>query len=110
MALRKYKATWRRHRPLLQVDNNGYPIERLLCKDPNIYYNDLAQWHYHLRPQALGCDGWFMARAPPAENSTPMSKAESCGTGAYIEVVTDKFVAPPMAMKLHESVEALYQA
>jgi len=39
-----------------------------------------------------------------------MSKAESCGTGAYIEVVTDKFVAPPMAMKLHESVEALYQA
>ena len=39
-----------------------------------------------------------------------MSKAESCGTGAYIEVVTDKFVAPAMAMKLHEFVEALYQA
>ena len=44
------------------------------------------------------------------ELDAAMCKAESCGTGAYIEVVTDKFVAPPMAMKLHESVEALYQA
>jgi len=38
-----------------------------------------------------------------------MNKAESCGTGAYIEVVTDKYVAPPMAMKLHESTKALYK-
>jgi len=71
----------------------------------------LAQWHYHLLPQALGCDGWFTARVDTCgELDAAMSKAESCGTGAYIEVVTDKFVAPPMAMKLHESVEALYQA
>jgi indolepyruvate decarboxylase len=39
-----------------------------------------------------------------------MSKAASCGTGAYIEVVTDKYVAPPMAMKLHESTKALYKS
>jgi indolepyruvate decarboxylase len=38
-----------------------------------------------------------------------MSKAESCGTGAYIEVVTDKYVAPPMAMKLHDATKALYK-
>jgi hypothetical protein len=31
-------------------------------------------------------------------------------TGAYIEVVTDKYVAPPMAMKLHESTKALYKS
>lgn len=35
-----------------------------------------------------------------------MSKAESCGTGAYIEVITDKYVAPPMAMKVHEAAKA----
>ena len=93
------------------LNNNGYLIERLLCKGPNIYCNDLAQWHYHLLPQALGCDGWFTARVDTCgELDAAMSKAESCATGAYIEVVTDKFVAPPMAMKLHESVEALYQA
>jgi indolepyruvate decarboxylase len=93
------------------LNNNGYLIERLLCKDPDIYYNDLAQWHYHLLPQALGCDGWFTARVTTCgELDAAMSKAEACGTGAYIEVVTDKYVAPPMAMKLHESIKALYKS
>jgi hypothetical protein len=53
-----------------------------------------------------------LASAPAAvlvlcgELDAAMGKAESCGTGAYIEVVTDKYVAPPMAMKLHESIKA----
>ena len=93
------------------LNNNGYLIERLLCKDPETYYNDVAQWHYHLLPQALGCDGWFTARVTTCgELDAAMSKAESCGTGVYIEVVTDKYVAPPMAMKLHESTKALYKS
>ncbi len=42
-------------KPIIFVLNNsGYLIERLLCKDPDIYYNDLAQWNYSLLPQALG--------------------------------------------------------
>jgi indolepyruvate decarboxylase len=93
------------------LNNNGYLIERLLCKDPETYYNDVAQWHYHLLPQALGCDGWFTARVTTCgELDAAMSKAESCGSGAYIEVVTDKYVAPPMAMKLHESTKELYKS
>src|ERR1700748_424217 len=44
------------------LNNSGYLIERLLCKDPNIEYNDLAQWHYADLPKALGCDDWFTAR------------------------------------------------
>jgi indolepyruvate decarboxylase len=36
--------------------------------------------------------------------------AERCSTGAYIEVVTDRYAAPPLAMKLHESLESLYAA
>ncbi len=92
------------------LNNNGYLIERLLCKDPNTYYDDLAQWHYHLLSQALGCDGWFTARATNfGELDAAMKTAESCGTGAYIEVVTDKLVAPPIPMKLHESIKALYK-
>jgi hypothetical protein len=34
------------------------------------------------------------------ELGAAMRKAELCGAGAYIEVVTDKYVAPLMAMKL----------
>ena len=36
--------------------------------------------------------------------------AEARGTGAYIEVVTDKYAASPLAKKYHESIEALYAA
>jgi indolepyruvate decarboxylase len=91
------------------VNNNGYLIERLLCKDPDIYYNDLAQWRYHALPAALGCDGWFTARvATCGELDAAIQKAENCGAGAYIEVVTDTYVTPPLPRKLHEAVKSLY--
>ena len=35
---------------------------RLLSKNPDLYYNDLAQWQYSKLPQALGCEGWFSTR------------------------------------------------
>jgi len=35
------------------LNNGGYLIERLLCKDPDSYYNDLAQWHYHQLPRLV---------------------------------------------------------
>ncbi len=37
-----------------------------------------------------------------------MAKAETCGTGAYIEVITDKMAASPLALKLHESLQTFY--
>lgn len=98
-------------KPIIFVlNNNGYLIERLLCKDPDIYYNDLAQWQYHKLPEALGCDGWFTARTTTCgELDTAIKKAETCGTGAYIEVVTDKYVASPLSKRMHEFVDSLYK-
>lgn len=91
------------------LNNNGYLIERVLCKDPDSYYNDLAQWHYHLLPQALGCDDWFCTRVTTCgELDEAIRKAESCGTGAYIEVVTDKDAVSPLAQKMHDSIATLY--
>ncbi|NPU86091.1 MAG: alpha-keto acid decarboxylase family protein [Syntrophaceae bacterium] len=85
---------------LFVINNNGYLIERLLCKDPGIYYNDLAQWRYHKLPEALGCEGWFAARATTCgEFDDAVGKAEKCGSGAYIEVVTDTYEAPPLPRK-----------
>jgi indolepyruvate decarboxylase len=49
-------------KPIIFVLNNdGYLIERLLCKNPESDYNDLAKWHYHKLHEALGCDGWLTA-------------------------------------------------
>jgi len=97
-------------KPIIFVLNNdGYLIERLLSKNGESDYNDLAQWHYHKLPEALGCDGWFSARVTTCgELDEAIKTAEARGTGVYIEVVTDKYAAAPLAQKFHESLETLY--
>jgi hypothetical protein len=99
-------------KPIIFLFNNdGYLIERLLCKDPEIYYNDLAKWHYHKLPEAMGCDGWFTARVTTCgELDAAIKRAETGGTGAYIEVVADRYAASPLAQKLHYSIGTLYAA
>jgi indolepyruvate decarboxylase len=39
-----------------------------------------------------------------------LNTAEQVNTGAYIEVVTDKYAASPLSMKLRESIQTLYQS
>jgi indolepyruvate decarboxylase len=90
------------------LNNSGYLIERLLCKNPDFVYNDLASWRYAELPHALGCDGWFTARVTTCGEFERALKAAEQGNGAYIEVVTDKYAASPLSMKLHENVETLY--
>jgi indolepyruvate decarboxylase len=99
-------------RPVILVLNNaGYLIERLLCKEPAIAYNDIASWRYTELPHALGCDGWYTARATTCgELDQALEAASRVGTGAYIEVVTDAYVASPLALKLHESMKTLYKS
>ena len=93
------------------LNNDGYLIERLLCKDPEIYYNDLAKWHYHKLPEAMGCDGWFTPRVTTCgEIDATIKQAETGGTGAYIEVVAERSVVSPLAQKLHDSIATLYAA
>jgi len=91
------------------LNNDGYLIERLLCKDPEIAYNDIAPWRYAELPHALGCDGWFTARVTTcAELDAALSAADRAEAGVYIEVVTDAYAASPLAMKLHDSIKTLY--
>lgn len=99
-------------RPIIFVLNNsGYLIERLLCKDPAIAYNDIAPWRYAELPNALGCEGWFTARVDTCEKlDEALAKAAVGGSGVYIEVVTDPHAASPLALKLHESMQSLYKS
>lgn len=99
-------------RPVIFVLNNsGYLIERLLCKNPAISYNDIAPWRYAELPRALGCDGWFTARAATCDElDRALDTAAHAGTGAYIEVVTDAYAASPLALKLHDSFRKLYKS
>lgn len=90
------------------LNNSGYLIERLLCKDPEIEYNDLAPWNYAQLPAALGCEGWYTARVTTcAELDAAMAAAENAPGGAYVEVVTDTYAASPLAERLGTSLKAL---
>jgi indolepyruvate decarboxylase len=91
------------------LNNSGYLIERLLGKDPNIVYNDLAAWHYAELPHALGCDGWFTARVTTCDElDEALKKASQNSSGCYIEVVTGEYEAPPLPQKMHDSIATLY--
>jgi indolepyruvate decarboxylase len=93
------------------LNNSGYLIERLLCADPNIAYNDVASWRYSELPHALGCDDWFTARVTTCgELDQAMEQVAQGDRGGYIEVVTDTYAAPPLAAKLHDNIKTLYQS
>jgi len=93
------------------LNNSGYLIERLLCKDPAISYNDLAPWRYTELPHALGCDGWLTLRVTTcAELDAALKQASRAVSGVYIEVVTDTYAASPLALKLHDAVKSLYKS
>ncbi len=97
-------------KPIVFVLNNaGYLIERLLCRDPNIAYNDLAAWRYSELPHALGCDGWFTTRVTTCgELDQALQQAGQSSSACYIEVVTDEYAAPPLPQKMHENRDTLY--
>jgi indolepyruvate decarboxylase len=90
---------------ILCLNNNGYLIERMLCEDPYIYYNDLAQWNYSKLPAAFGMADWFCARATTnAELDAALEGAARAASGAYVEVVTGTMEASDMALALNRIV------
>jgi indolepyruvate decarboxylase len=93
------------------LNNNGYLIERLLCKEPSIAYNDIAPWHYADLAKAFGNDDWLTARVTTCDEfDRALEEAGRSKTGAYIEVVTDAYAASPLALKLHDAVATLYKS
>lgn len=93
------------------LNNNGYLIERLLCKDPDIAYNDVAQWNYSELPHALGCQDWYTPRVSTlAELDEALEVASAGDRACYIEVVTGTYESPPLPKLLHDSVKTLYRS
>ena len=87
------------------LNNNGYLIERMLCEDPYIYYNDLAQWNYHKLPDAFGMEDWECFRAATnGELDAALTRAGEADSGVYIEIVTDTMAASDMALALNRLV------
>ncbi|OAN37724.1 alpha-keto acid decarboxylase family protein [Mycolicibacterium iranicum] len=92
------------------LNNNGYLIERLLCKDPDIEYNDLARWNYTELPHAFGCDDWYTPRVTTlGELDEALGIAGTGERASYIEIVTGTYESPPLPKLLHDAANTLYQ-
>ncbi|MFJ5196885.1 hypothetical protein ACIQCQ_33005 [Streptomyces sp. NPDC088394] len=93
------------------LSNSGFLIERLLCEDPDIEYNDRAQRRCADMPRALGCDNRCPARVTTlAELDQALKQAQNADSGVCIEIVTGEYEAPPMAEKLHDNITTLCSA
>ncbi|QLR03995.1 alpha-keto acid decarboxylase family protein [Providencia rettgeri] len=97
-------------KPIIFVLNNdGYLIERLLCKEPEAYYNDLPPWNYAQLPAALGCTDWYCQKVTTCDElDAAIKHAEVTDSAAYIEIVMDRYAASDLAKKLGKSVASLY--
>jgi indolepyruvate decarboxylase len=93
------------------LNNSGYLIERLLCKEPSIAYNDLAAWTYVALPSALGCVDWLTRKVATCEEfDAALHLTAAAASGVYIEILTDTYAASDLALKLHDSMQTLYQS
>ncbi|HIF9064263.1 TPA: alpha-keto acid decarboxylase family protein [Photobacterium damselae] len=86
---------------IILLNNDGYLIERILCKDPMIVYNDLCQWNYSELPKAFGAKDWLCVRVTTnKELNEALEMANKANTGVYIEVVTGIMDASALAANL----------
>lgn len=86
---------------IIVLNNNGYLIERLLCKEPDIDYNDLCQWQYTKLPEAFGANDWLVKKVTTnAELDSALEMANQANTGVYIEVVTAAMESPAFAVNI----------
>ena len=87
------------------LNNSGFLIERQLCKDPEIVYNEVAAWKYEKLPEALGCEGWYTAKVSTCgELDDVMKKIEEKGGPAYVEIVTEKYMSPLFLERLKDEL------
>jgi len=83
--------------PIIFVLNNGiFGVEDVLSELGHVY-DDLAQWKYHLVPEAMGCTGWHAVRVTTiGELETAMEKAKSFAGASYIEVMIPPEESQPL--------------
>jgi indolepyruvate decarboxylase len=91
------------------LNNSGYMVERALEISPDETYNDVAQWNYTELPAALGCKGWFTARAATnAELDEAMAKAQVHNGASYIEVIAGRLDFTGGLKVLHSRLMEMY--
>lgn len=87
------------------INNDGYLIERMLCKDPEIEYNNIASMKYHLLPAAFGFNANVETINNEAEVDAHFSK--KIEGPQYIEVITPRYDGPKYTALLRAELDVV---
>lgn len=81
---------------VIVLNNSGYTIERVLSKDPDESFNDIANWDYSKLPHVFDGNVWTAQAHTEAEFNDVLNKAaiEQKTKMCYIEIFTDKMDLP----------------
>ena len=92
---------------LIIINNDGYLIERILCKDKDFLYNDIPMWRYSELMHAFGApDDFISVQAKTCgELDDVLNRVEKDNAGAFIEVVTPKMDLPQFFTKFSNKVQ-----
>lgn len=95
---------------VIVVNNDGYLTERLLCRNPDFEYNDVARWNYTQLPAVFGCTDWMVRRATTCDElDAALAAIDQATTGCLIEIITPRMALPAVGRVLRTRLESLYQ-
>ncbi len=93
---------------IIVVNNSGYLTERILCRDPEMQYNDVQPWNYSALPEAMGCAGWKSTRVQTCSQfAEALAAASHHGNGTYIEVMTPRDDLPPFGKSIRNFLRSM---
>lgn len=94
-------------RPVILVLNNaGYTIERVLCNNPDDFFNEIGKWDYSKLPKVFDGEAWVAQARTTKEFDEALKQAEveQKTKLCYIEMFAEKMDLPNLTQKIMESV------
>lgn len=91
---------------LFVINNDGYLIERILCKDKDYKYNDIPNWRYAELMHAFGAPDDFLSVTAKTcgDLDSVLDKVTNEKVGAFIEVVVPKMDLPEYFTKFSNKI------
>jgi indolepyruvate decarboxylase len=92
---------------IVVINNDGYTIERLLCKNPMDNFNDIAQWDYTKFVESFNGEALTIKANTKKDFLEALNSARRSEKLVYIEAFTPMMDAPDFAKRLSEKVSPL---
>ena len=90
---------------IIVLNNSGYTVERVLCKDPMDEFNNISSWDYSKLPLVFKGEACIYQAKTNKEFNLALKQAETMQKDklCYIEIFADKMDLPKLAKNMFSS-------